>query len=67
MHNKRFLGETIDIVNRPVKIYADSEKIYAVYNLPNLGEYITSEFIKTLKERPNDFLYTPLILFLDQV
>lgn len=57
------LGATKDNTNRDVIIYADDERMYAVYNEDTPDEYVTSINIHDILDDPDNYLYTPYIEF----
>lgn len=68
MHNERkFLGRTTDTVRRVVDVFADHEKMYAIYNLGRSNEYIAEELINKVKANPDEYIYTPYVEFADRV
>jgi dihydroxyacetone kinase DhaKLM complex PTS-EIIA-like component DhaM len=68
MHNERkFLGRTTDTVRRVVDVFADHEKMYAIYDIGTADEYIAEESINKVKANPDKYIYTPYAEFAEQV
>lgn len=54
----------MDNVHRTVDVFADSEKVYAVYNLGTAEEYTAEAVINKIKSNPSEYIYTPYIEFI---
>lgn len=64
LKERKFLGQTVDNVHRTVDVFADSEKVYAVYNLGTAEEYTAEAVINKIKSNPSEYIYTPYIEFI---
>jgi len=60
-----YKGVTEDILHRKVHIFSDDFEIHAVYNLGEKDQHITTEQLEKIRQRPDEYLYTPYLEFVD--
>lgn len=60
-----YKGATEDILHRKVHIFSDDSEIHAVYYMGEEGQHVTTEKLLNITQRPDEYLYTPYLEFVD--
>ena len=59
INSENYLGKTRDMAGHTVHGFKEGENIYLVYNLGTEDEYNTSKDLMTIRQKMDDYMWTP--------